>query len=66
MSLRKKDYELIAGAVNQALNYHKTESYEDFGHEALRILVSILGYRFLLDNPKFDQSKFEKACGLNY
>lgn len=61
--MTKKDYELIAGEI--ALEYQKYIKYNELDQaQAIWILAMHLKNAFVQNNPKFNRSKFLKACGL--
>lgn len=65
--MRKKDYELIAGAVYRTrmvatLDKDKVRRYAK--GEALALLATDLTATLAHDNPKFDGQKFLTACGI--
>ena len=71
--MSKKDYELIASAFRLMIKDYVVADYKDDDYMevaknhyrfALERLAHILGYKLLTDNPKFNQAKFEEACGL--
>lgn len=71
MSMTKKDYELVAYVINGRVENAKESMHfgytkEDISHalNTLSDLVDMMAYEFSLDNSKFDQYKFKKACGV--
>lgn len=52
--MTKKDYELIAEAINGT-------SYSDDGLDGLAYLLAA---KFESDNPRFNRNKFLQACGI--
>ena len=56
--MTKKDYKLIAGAINKI--YYDTDKI--LLKEGLDGLVGILIYELKLDNSLFNPDKFVKAC----
>ena len=67
--MRKKDYELIAGAISQAS--HLISRLRLDKHTRLATLAGIAQARNTIalalsnDNPKFDIDKFGKLCNLD-
>ena len=65
--MTRKDYVLIASAIKQTINNEAWDeengAYSEVAEEVFKALVSTLGYKLLLDNPRFHQAKFEEACG---
>lgn len=72
--MTKKDYELIAGVIL----YNRNQSGLPLDGETKEDKAMIAGYRVALndvaymlaesmqrDNPRFDRSRFLKACGIN-
>lgn len=55
--MTKKDYELIAKAINKA--YRASDDTEMFG---IQKVVACLSVSLLLDNEQFKQSIFMNAC----
>ena len=58
MSTSRKDYEAIARLVKEQASVEDTT-----GAYALREFAIKLACYFAEDNPRFEQSKFMKACG---
>lgn len=61
--MTRKDYELIAGAIEGAL--HNWEGYTPEASEALQGLARSLSVKLADTNPLFNRDKFLKACGVN-
>lgn len=76
--MTKKDYELIAGVINNL--YSKYEVLEQYhrkvdeptsafsykrAQEAVHQVALDLGLKLKNDNDKFDRDKFYRACGIN-
>ena len=55
--MTKKDYELIASVLRERLG----DSYDN---AYARLLVKKMADVFEAHNPKFNRSKFLKACGI--
>lgn len=64
MSLSKKDYELIAGALKHA--YEAFDGRESEIESALGVEVAAINIARALsnDNPRFDKARFLAACGV--
>lgn len=66
--MTKKDYELIAGSVRRSVRVTEWLSKNQVKREAklevLRLVANDLSGSLRADNPKFDQEKFLKACGV--
>ena len=62
--MTRKDYELIAKAIDTSLDKHWWGG-EEFpeGTDILRCLVRDLAEALVQDNPAFDRDKFVSACG---
>ena len=58
MALKQKDYELIARSI---VGWYKTYNVT---YLHLDGLVNHMADRLEINNPKFNRSKFLKACGL--
>ena len=60
--MSKKDYVLIAGAINRRLGTFSNEAtdciytVQDIANDLARVLAQ--------DNPRFDYSRFIEACGV--
>lgn len=60
-AVTKKDYELIAETIKwQRALFYTTETKTAFKDFAV-----VLSAKLAIDNPRFDKSKFLKACGVN-
>ena len=58
--MTRKDYQLIAGALKDALGA------VDHPHRTGAVLAAQeLAYRLRDDNPRFDRKRFLEACGLD-
>lgn len=68
--MTKKDYELIALAVNKARALEIQQGAKDKNLEvvnyALGSFVGELGNLLMKQNERFDFDKFAKACGCEY
>jgi len=64
--MTKKDYELIAGAINEAWvksqNYYEEGSINIACRDAIREVAGNIGNKLNEDNPRFNPFKFEEAC----
>jgi len=64
--MTKKDYELIAKAINDVYFGLRTHSpatdTREIGVQTLGRLVANLGQRLQQDNPKFNPDRFMEAC----
>ena len=58
--MTKKDYILIANDIKRELANSKTLD----GQNAISKLALVLTLSFRVDNSKFDDTKFLKACGI--
>lgn len=68
MTMTKKDYELIAKALNDARNTITVlgVSQQSRTHEQLKgvgFCVFTMAHRLANTNPKFDRVRFMQACG---
>lgn len=66
--MTRKDYELIAGAINAA---RRAVAMDDDPIEGMQISLDhvdfvgrILAIRLSLANPRFDRARFLRACGM--
>lgn len=57
--MMEKDYQLIAGAINDVFYQRELQG---FNCSSLFSLLRILPPRLKEDNPKFDSDKFITAC----
>lgn len=67
MTMTKKDYELIAQGIEHELYGWRESAGPVWGTEAIKAIEALareLGGRFKAANPKFDNIKFLKACGV--
>lgn len=58
--MTKKDYELVAVAINKALNGCQGEYYKNGVRRAACSICNSL----MIENPRFDADKFLAACGI--
>lgn len=56
--MTKKDYKLIAGTL------YDVKYSDNVNNKDRKAIATLLAIRFELNNPKFNRSKFLKACGL--
>jgi hypothetical protein len=56
MSMTKKDYEIVAKALNAVLWHHESDP------ATAMAAVSELSQAFMRDNARFDLQKFIEAC----
>ena len=64
--MTRKDYELIAAAIGQArqaTSINRNASKREAGGKAILLSAIGLASHLQQDNPRFDQSRFLKACG---
>jgi hypothetical protein len=63
--MTRKDYELIAGALNDQKPYfhQNPDKWGEYQHCFLACRDAIAD-ALAADNPRFDRDKFLKACGL--
>lgn len=64
--MTKKDYELLADSIKQALGallYAPVNANEVL--RSIEVYTNILCTKLEADNPRFDRTKFLKACNLN-
>lgn len=60
--MTRKDYEMIAEAIEDAYKVCDASNSDTFGvTEAAHALAD----QFQTDNPRFDRDRFLKACGVN-
>ena len=61
--MTRKDYELIARALNRA-----NENWQGFEEENPQVVITAicayLAKELVQDNPRFDRTRFLSACGL--
>lgn len=62
MSLTKTNYEMLAGVFRDFLDNGDNDQLDGIG--AGDALARKLADALQADNPKFDRTKFLKACGL--
>jgi len=63
--MTKKDFELIAESLRESFNDLKQFDLRDeVVHEAFEHIVNNLALALSVTNPKFDQARFIKACGV--
>ena len=60
--MTRKDYELIAGAVRDAL--HSARPWSEDKEDGIRLAVRSIADALAADNPRFDRSRFLAACGV--
>lgn len=60
--MTRKDYELIASAINQQVR--NAAEIERSPIENLQCLVEGLANRFAAENPNFNRDLFLSACGV--
>lgn len=60
--MTRKDYVLIALSVRSVVDWPDVNLYK--ASYALNSVVNELCSHLQNDNPRFDKSKFRKACGL--
>lgn len=64
--MTRKDYELIAKEIWRAGYVKDNNKVRQQAKESMRRLIAIgLAVELEEDNPRFDQNKFLKACGLD-
>lgn len=61
--MTKKDYKLIAGAINYAI-YTDTDKRKNNSEVNFRTdwIINQISYELKRDNPRFDEKKFYSAC----
>ncbi len=67
MTMTKKDYILISGAVHRTrmiMNMDKNSVRKQAKQEALHLLATDLTATLKHDNPLFDEDKFLASCGM--
>lgn len=66
--MTKKDYEIIAQAINHSSriygNGYHLDRYFRGWNNATRAAAENISIALKLDNPSFDRKKFLKACGV--
>ena len=63
--MTKKDYELIAKGMHRAYAKLASDPNVDWrvrDHLMIRTIINELAAQLKSDNPRFDRSKFVKAC----
>ena len=68
MSMSRKDYESVARVLRKGrlLTTSDAEPFLNISETDFSRLVILLSRTFRMDNPRFDHSKFYKACGIDY
>lgn len=59
--MTRKDYALIAKAINRARGYETLEREHKAGY--VELTAEILAAMLEDDNPRFDKARFIEACG---
>lgn len=65
--MTRKDYELIAAAINEAAETVRRENNSGFIHtlgSAMDLTAVQIAKALAADNPRFDRAKFLQACGV--
>lgn len=62
--MTKKDFELIAGVIQGALNYEQTFNDNEKGAKAVQSIAHTLAVVLASTNPRFNEDTFLKACGV--
>ncbi len=64
--MTKKDYELIASAIWRSGFIKDKNKVEQKARESMRRLITYdLASSLANENPRFDKTKFYKACSIN-
>ncbi len=64
--MTKKDYELIAQSIWRSGYIKDNNKIRQEAREKMRHLIAIdIASSLKNENPRFDQSKFYKACGID-
>jgi hypothetical protein len=61
--MTRKDYQLIAGIINNA-NYTARKFKDTSGEGMLEHIANELSDELAKDNPRFDRARFLTACGV--
>ncbi len=62
--MTKKDYELIAEAINELSTKPIKGIPDDAFADGVRAVAEHLAVALNRDNPRFDKDRFMEACGL--
>lgn len=60
--MTRKDYKLIANAINEAVLLSVTKQQ----NEGVNLAAQTLATALAKDNPRFDMQRFIEACGCSY
>ena len=58
--MTRKDYEAIAGALQDARRFCETDNQRRGTERAALCVATVMA----ADNPRFDRARFLKACGV--
>ena len=64
MAMSKKDYVVVAAAINEAAYTSKGLADAESRADELARVADMLSEVFAADNPRFDRAKFLAACGV--
>ena len=62
--MTRKDYEVVAREIRSMCWIEGLEETEGMPVVLVEHIISALSKVFLQDNPRFDEARFRKACGL--
>jgi hypothetical protein len=60
--MTRKDYVMIAEAIQGAVNYEQNFNNNEAGADALKKFSVMLSALLMADNPRFDANRFFDAC----
>jgi hypothetical protein len=63
--MTRKDYVMIAEAIQGAVNYEQNFNNNEAGADAIKKFSVTLSALLLADNPRFDVNRFFDACEVN-
>ena len=63
--MTKRDFELIAKALNEARYHAIREDAPSGGAFWLKAAAAEVALALAFENPRFDRERFLKACGVN-
>ncbi len=63
--MTRKDYVMIAEAIQGAVNYEQNFNNNEAGADAIKKFSVMLSALLMADNPRFDANRFFDACEVN-